>query len=58
MPTTMPTSSRRLERVSTLEGSEWKIEFWWVKAHVGIYGNEIADRLAKKAARSRHRNRI
>jgi ribonuclease HI len=21
---------------------EWKIEFKWVKAHAGIYGNEIA----------------
>ena len=43
----------RLEKVSTLEGSEWKIEFSWVKVHVGIYGNEIADRLAKEAARSK-----
>jgi len=41
------------KRVSTLEGSEWKIEFSWVKANVGIYGNEIADRLAKEAARSK-----
>ena len=40
------------KRVATLQGSKWKIEFSWVKAHVGIYGNEIADILAKDAARS------
>jgi len=28
------------------------IEFSWVKTHVGIYGNERADRLAKAAARN------
>jgi ribonuclease HI len=41
------------KRVYILEGSELKIEFWWVKAHVGIPGNEIVDRLAKEAARSK-----
>jgi len=25
---------------------------FWVKVHVGIYGNELADRLAKAAARN------
>jgi len=28
------------------------VTFSWVKAHVEIYGNELADRLAKEAARS------
>jgi ribonuclease HI len=35
-----------------LESTNWYIEFAWVKARVGIYGNEIADRLAKAAASS------
>jgi len=33
-----------------LEQTEWKIQFCWVKAHVGIQGNELADTLAKGAA--------
>ena len=36
-----------------MERSNWAIEFSWVKAHVGIYGNELADQLAKDAARNR-----
>jgi len=28
------------------------MEFKWVKAHAGIYGNEIADRLAKEATQN------
>jgi hypothetical protein len=31
-----------------------KIEFKWVKAHIRIYGNEIADRLAKEATENYH----
>jgi len=39
--------------VSILDRVSWTIEFSWVKAHIGIYGNELADRLAKDAARNR-----
>jgi len=28
----------------------WKIILRWVKAHAGMEGNELADRLAKRAA--------
>ena len=31
------------KRVYILERTDWTIEFSWVKAHVGIYGNELAD---------------
>jgi ribonuclease HI len=37
------------KKTVNLNKQNWKIEFKWVKAHVGIYGNEIADRLAKEA---------
>ena len=36
--------------------TKWKIKFSWVKAHAGIYGNEMADRLAIEAARSNGTN--
>jgi ribonuclease HI len=39
-------------RAVTLNKKNWKIEFKWVKAHAGIYGNEIADRLAKEATQN------
>jgi hypothetical protein len=33
-----------------LERINWAVEFSWVNARVVIYGNELADRLAKPAA--------
>jgi len=41
------------KRVSILEKDNWTIEFSWVMAHIGIYGNELGDQLAKDAARNR-----
>ncbi|CAK1580988.1 unnamed protein product [Parnassius mnemosyne] len=38
------------ERLKELKNKDGDIEFYWVKAHIGISGNERADELAKKAA--------
>ena len=42
---------RTLEKASNILGT---LELFWVKAHAGIPGNEIADDLAKLATRSEH----
>jgi len=36
--------------IFNLERTNWKIEFSWVKVHVGIHGNELSDRLGEEAA--------
>jgi len=35
-----------------LDRANWTIEISWVKAHIGIYGNELADQLSKSATRN------
>jgi ribonuclease HI len=37
--------------LSKLERPNWTIVFSWVKAHVGITGDELADKIAKAAVR-------
>ena len=36
-----------------MERSNWTVAFSWVKAHAGIFGNELADHVAKTAARAK-----
>lgn len=38
------------DEIRHLATKNWTIHFRWVKAHIGIEGNETADRLAKEAA--------
>jgi ribonuclease HI len=40
------------KKAANLEEREWRIKFSWVKAHARTLGNEVADMLAKEAARS------
>jgi ribonuclease HI len=41
-------------KVIEMEQQEWKVEFSWIKAHVGHRGYELADQLAKEAARNKN----
>jgi ribonuclease HI len=38
------------KRISSLERNKWTVEFSCIKAHIGIYGNELAENLAKDVA--------
>jgi hypothetical protein len=38
--------------LSILDRANWIIGISWVKAHVGIYGNELADQLANASTRN------
>ena len=35
-----------------MEKENWRIDFTWIKAHVGHSGNELADKLAKEAIKN------
>ena len=39
-----------MNKIRRLERNHWKIQFSWVKAHIGITGNELADKLAKETS--------
>jgi hypothetical protein len=41
--------------LSKLERSNWRAAFAWVKAHVGILGNDLANQLAKTVARGKNK---
>ena len=38
------------KKLTNLRNIKWTIEFSWIKAHAGYFGNELADHLAIEAA--------
>ena len=45
-----PLVEKLRETLTTLILEGWTVEISWIKAHVGIHGNEEAGRTAKRAA--------
>jgi len=43
------------KRLFKLESNNWTLTFARVKVHAGILGNELADQLAKTAARAKYK---
>jgi ribonuclease HI len=46
------------KQLQKLTAQNWTIHFGWVKAHIEIEGNELADRLAKEAAAGGDKQKI
>ena len=40
------------KKTIALEKEKWNIEYTWIKAQAGHYGNEFADKLTKETARN------
>jgi hypothetical protein len=40
------------KKTIALEKENWNIEYTWIKARAGHYGNDLADKLAKEATRN------
>jgi len=42
--------TEEIRKMASLERENWTTEFSWVKAHIGIFANELVDQLAKAEA--------